>query len=302
MSVFKDLFNGLKGVVRSIGRGIRNVRDGVSGILGLIAKPFAELGIVGTLALGVMMPWSMGTLFKGFTSPEGWLAKSAKALVDDDNLVKKALGFVMTGVHKGAALTEQGLGTAKSFITDKLSQGAKWLTGQVEEKGIEQVDNFKVEDLNLNYDAEQELWEKGLTENTSVSIPDLTDEKDSIEKQARTKVSPVRKSILSEVPKRLYNKFMQGAESGVKEFGYNILGGKGSNNVGTMNEPDDLGNTYGYTKPYDFINNRTSVPLSDASFNLQTMGGTYGGYDYMAEAAKIIDPTESFWNPEILTS
>ena len=104
MSVFKDLFNGLKGVVRSIGRGIRNVRDGVSGILGLIAKPFAELGIVGTLALGVMMPWSMGTLFKGFTSPEGWLAKSAKALVDDDNLVKKALGFVMTGVHKGAAI------------------------------------------------------------------------------------------------------------------------------------------------------------------------------------------------------
>ena len=300
MSVFKDLFNGLKGVVRSIGRGIRNVRDGVSGILGLIAKPFAELGIVGTLALGVMMPWSMGTLFKGFTSPEGWLAKSAKALVDDDNLVKKALGFVMTGVHKGAALTEQG--TAKSFITDKLSQGAKWLTGQVEEKGIEQVDNFKVEDLNLNYDAEQELWEKGLTKDTSVSISDLTDEKDSIEKQARTKVSPVRKSILSEVPKRLYNKFMQGAESGVKEFGYNILGGKGSNNVGTMNEPDDLGNTYGYTKPYDFINNRTSVPLSDASFNLQTMGGTYGGYDYMAEAAKIIDPTESFWNPEILTS
>jgi hypothetical protein len=298
MSVFKDLFNGLKGVVRSIGRGIRNVTRGISKTLGLIAKPFAELGIVGTLALGIMMPWSMGTLFKGFTSPEGWLAKSAKALVNDDSLVKKALGFVMTGVHKGAALTQQGLGTAKSFITDKLSQGSKWLSGQVEEKGIEQVTNFQVEDLNLDYDAEQELWEKGLTKDTSLSSL----KGDSIEKQALTKVSPVRESILSEVPKRLYNKFMEGAESGVKEFGYNILGGKGSNTQGTMDQPDDLGNTYGYTKPYDFINNRTSVPLSNASFNLQAMGGTYGGYDYMAEAAKIIDPTESFWNPEILTS
>ena len=297
MSVFKDLFNGLKGVVRSIGRGIRNVTRGISKTLGLIAKPFAELGIVGTLALGIMMPWSMGTLFKGITSPEGWLAKSASTLVKDESLVKKALGFVMTGVHKGAALTQQGLGTAKSFITDKLSQGSKWLSGQVEEKGIGQVNNFPVDSLDVNYDAEyydaeQELYESGLNSN-------LTE--NSIEKQASTKVSP-RESILASAPKKLYNKFIEGAESGVKDFGYNIFGGKGNSTRQNMDQPDDLGNTYGYTKPYDFINNRTSVPLSNASFNLQAMGGTYGGYDYMAEAAKIIDPTESFWNPEILTS
>ena len=300
MSVFKDLFNGLKGIVRSIGRGIRNVTRGISKTLGLIAKPFAELGIVGTLALGIMMPWSMGTLFKGITSPEGWLAKSASTLVKDESLVKKALGFVMTGVHKGAALTQQGLGTAKSFITDKLSQGAKWLTGQVEEKGIKQVNNFPVESLDLNYDAEQELWEKGLTKDTSLSSL----KGDSIEKQALTKVSPVRESILSEVPKRLYNKFMEGAESGVKEFGYNILGGKGSNTQGTMDQPNDLGGTVGFTyEPYDFIKNRTSIPLSNLDFNLKnTYGATYGGIDYMAEADKVMKPIESFWNPEILTS
>ena len=297
MSVFKDLFNGLKGIVRSIGRGIRNVTRGISKTLGLIAKPFAELGIVGTLALGIMMPWSMGTLFKGITSPEGWLAKSASTLVKDESLVKKALGFVMTGVHKGAALTQQGLGTAKSFITDKLSQGSKWLAGQVEEKKITH-ENFPVESLDLNYDAEyydaeQELYESGFNSNLK---------ENSIEKQASTKVSPVRESILASAPKKLYNKFIEGAESGVKDFGYNIFGGKGNSTRQNMDQPDDLGNTYGYTKPYDFINNRTSVPLSNASFNLQTMGGTYGGYDYMAEAAKIIDPTESFWNPEILTS
>ena len=208
----------------------------------------------------------------------------------------------MTGVHKGAALTQQGLGTAKSFITDKLSQGAKWLTGQVEEKGIEQVENFPVGSLDLNYDAEQELWEKGLTENVVDSS--LKSEKDSIEKQALTKVPLIRKSILEEVPKRLYNKFMEGAESGVKEFGYNILGGKGSNSQGTMDQPNDLGGTVGFTyEPYDFINNRTSVPLNALNLDLKnTYGATYGGIDYMAEASKVMKPIESFWNPEILTS
>ena len=40
MSVFKDIIDGVSGVVRSIGRGIRNVGRGIRGTLGLIAKTF----------------------------------------------------------------------------------------------------------------------------------------------------------------------------------------------------------------------------------------------------------------------
>ena len=58
------------------------------------------------------MPWSVGPMFKGITSPEGWLSQTAQGLVQDESLVKKAVGFVMSGIHKGASLTEQGLGYA----------------------------------------------------------------------------------------------------------------------------------------------------------------------------------------------
>ena len=296
MSVFKDLFNGLKGIVRSIGRGIRNVTRGISKTLGLIAKPFAELGIVGTLALGIMMPWSMGTLFKGITSPEGWLAKSASTLVKDESLVKKALGFVMTGVHKGAALTQQGLGTAKSFITDKLSQGSKWLSGQVEEKKITH-ENFPVETLeNIEpYDLNAELKRLKNLEET-----DITEDATS-----KIKNTDVRNSILGNVN---VNKagFDSTAENKAeaaapwKTFFGNVF------NQGELDLDEDLGGTVGYSyEPHDFIKNRhlsdrNVFSINDLDLRLKTSNGLYGGLDYMQEAYKVMEPIKEFWNPTIL--
>lgn len=286
MGVFKDLKDSISGVVRSIGRGIRRVGKGVRGILGLIAKPFEKLGIVGTIALGVMMPWSVGPMFKGITSPEGWLAQTAKGLVQDESLVKKAVGFVMSGIHKGASLTQQGVSYAKNFITDKIQEGNDWLDKDIKDKGVERYNDFSADDIDtsLYYDAEQILYNE------------------TKDQTALVQKEPSNDSLLAQGFDRMKNKFIEGAESGAKDFGYRIFGGKGSPDQGAFDNPNDLGQTSAYEVPesFDFIGNRNYLALSNLEEDLRNnQGFNYGTVEYSLGVNSALKNINSFYTPEI---
>jgi len=286
MSVFKDIIDGVSGVVRSIGRGIRNVGRGIRGTLGLIAKPFKKLGIVGTIALGIMMPWSVGPMFKGITSPEGWLSQTAQGLVQDESLVKKAVGFVMSGIHKGASLTEQGLGYAKNFITDKIREGNEWLDKDIKKNGVERANDFPANDINTNlyYDAEQVLYNE------------------TKDQTALIQQEPADDSLLAGNFKKLTNKFVEGAESGMKDFGYRVFGGKGSSDRGAFDNPNDLGQTSAYEAPksFDFIDNRNYLALSNLEEDLRNNQGlNYGTVEYNLGVNSALKNISSFYTPEI---
>ena len=286
MGVFKDLKDSISGVVRSIGRGIRRAAKGVRGILGFIAKPLENLGVVGTIALGVMMPWSVGPMFKGITSPDGWLAQTAKGLVQDESLVKKAVGFVMSGIHHGASLADRGLGYAKNFITDKIRQGNEWLDKDIKKNGVEKVTDFPLEkiDTDLYYDAEQILYNELMEK----------------EKSTASKKQDSNDSLLAQGFDRVKNKFMEGVESGVKDFGYRIFGGQGSPDQGAFDEPKDLGQTSAYEIPetFDFINNRTYASLGNLEQQLREMQGfNYGTVEYGLGVNSALKNIQSFYNP-----
>jgi len=296
MSVFKDVFNGLKSIVKTIGRGISNVTEGVRKTLGLIAKPFEELGIVGTLALGIIMPWSMQSMFSSITSPKGWLAKTATNLVKDESLVKKALGFVMTGVHKGASMTQDGLGTAKSFITDKLSQGYKWLTGQIEEKKmthenfpVETLENIKPYDLNAELKRLNNLEKPDITTDATLEIKN-TDVRNSILGNANANKTGFDSTAENKAE----------AAAPWKTFFGNVF------DKGELDLDEDLGGTVGYSyEPHDFIKNRhlsdrNVFSINDLDLRLKTSNGLYGGLDYMQEAYKVMEPIKNFWDPKVL--
>jgi hypothetical protein len=296
MSVFKDIINGVSGLVRSIGRGIRNVGRGIRGTLGLIAKPFKKLGIVGTIALGVMMPWSVGPMFKGITSTEGWLAQTARGLVQDESLVKKAVGFVMSGVHKGAALTQQGLSYAKNFITDKIQEGNEWLDKDIKKNGVERATDFPVDDINTNlyYDAEQELYKELMEEEKTTAS-----KKENV---TAFKKQDSNDSLLAQGFNRMKNKFVEGAESGAKDFGYRVFGGKGSPDQGAFDNPNDLGQTSAYEVPevYDFIDNRNYLAFSNLEEDLRNnQGFNYGTVEYNLGVNSALKNISSYYTPEI---
>ena len=134
----------LRKTARRVGREMRRAVTNVSELMGKIAKPFEGMsfGILGTVALSIMMPWSVGTIFNGLVSPTGWFAKTAGSLVADKSLAQKAVGYLMTGIHKGATNIRNGYLHAKNFITDKVNQGVEWLQNNVKEKGVDKVNEF----------------------------------------------------------------------------------------------------------------------------------------------------------------
>ena len=115
-------FKSLKKIVKKIGKGIKKIGKGIKKVIGKIAKPFAKLGIVGQIALGVMMPWAAGAVWQGLTGTAFNMANFgtvATNLAGSPNLFKSIAGNVMKGVHWGATRV-QG---AFSSITEAMSNG-----------------------------------------------------------------------------------------------------------------------------------------------------------------------------------
>ena len=120
MGIFSSIKKTFKKIVKKIGRGIKKVAKGVGKVLGKIAKPFAKMGVLGQIALGFIMPWAVGGIFKGmgYLASEGFGAFAGN-LASKTNLFQSAVGRLAQGIHMGAS----GINRAYSFISDGISAG-----------------------------------------------------------------------------------------------------------------------------------------------------------------------------------
>ena len=107
----------LRKKIKQIGRGIKKVGKKFKSLIGKIAKPFAKLGVIGQIALGIVMPWAAGAIFKG-------LGTLGTAMVGSSNLFVKAAGTVMKGVHWGATKIKGAFST----VTDAIKGGLETVT------------------------------------------------------------------------------------------------------------------------------------------------------------------------------
>ena len=126
------IFKNLKKIVKGIGKRIKKIGKGLKKIMAKIAKPFAKLGPLGSIALGIFMPWAAGAIWTGMTGTTLTLANfgaQAATNIASDSLFKKALGYVMKGVHWGATKVK----TAYQFVSDKISTGIDTLTGKAKD-------------------------------------------------------------------------------------------------------------------------------------------------------------------------
>lgn len=112
----------LRKKAKQIGRGIKKIGKKFKSLIGKIAKPFAKLGIVGQVALGFLMPWAAGAIFKGF----GTLAST---MAGSSNLFVKAAGTMMKGVHWGATKIKGAFNT----VTEALKGGFETVTNKAKE-------------------------------------------------------------------------------------------------------------------------------------------------------------------------
>ena len=112
----------LRKKAKQIGKAIKKIGKKIKKVIGKIAKPFAKLGIVGQIALGFIMPWAAGAVFKGF----GTLAST---MAGSSNFFAKAAGTVMKGIHAGASAVKG----AFTKVTDAISGGLQNITGKAKE-------------------------------------------------------------------------------------------------------------------------------------------------------------------------
>jgi len=109
-------------------------------------------------------------------------------------------------------------------------------------------------------------------------------------------------SLLAQGFNRMKNKFVEGAESGAKDFGYRVFGGKGSPDQGAFDNPNDLGQTSAYEVPevYDFIDNRNYLAFSNLEEDLRNnQGFNYGTVEYNLGVNSALKNISSYYTPEI---
>ena len=236
----------LRKTARRVGREMRRAVTNVGKLMGEIAKPLKGMtfAILGTVALSMIMPWTISSVFNGLTSPTGWFARTAGSLGADKSLAQRAVGYLMTGIHKGATSLRNGYNTAKTFITDKIHEGLDWLS--------DKKTKFK------NFNIEEPLDE---------TIPDYSD---VVEEEY------IAKDILKE-PESLLRENLQDyiLDKADKHLDFT--------RTANMDAYDDLGKTIGY-QGFDFIRNRAPTGrASDLDLKLKDTGFYYGGPSYMAD-------------------
>lgn len=122
----------LRKKAKQIGKAIKKVGKKIKNVIGKIAKPFAKLGIIGQIALGVLMPWAAGAVWQGLTGTTFSLANFgtvAGNLAQSTNLFKSVAGNIMKGIHWGATKI-QG---AYNSVTGAISDGFEAVTGKAKE-------------------------------------------------------------------------------------------------------------------------------------------------------------------------
>lgn len=215
MGIFSKIAKGFKKIVKKVGRGIKKVAKKVGKVLGKIAKPFQKLGIIGNIALGFVMPWAIGGIFKGLGSLAGSaFGNFATGLTQSSNLFAKAAGYVFKGVHYGASKIQN----AYSSITSSISEGMSWVG-----------DKFKAakEYVGDKFEAFGD-WVKGSVEADPVNIQaqmeedlfaeDLFKDPGSYGLSAEDSVTKLKEKIVSETGKGAFEQtatkfFEKGSEA-----------------------------------------------------------------------------------------
>ncbi len=272
----------LRKKAKQIGKAIKKIGKKIKKVIGKIAKPFAKLGIVGQIALGFIMPWAAGAVFKGF----GTLAST---MAGSSNFFAKAAGTVMKGIHAGASAVKG----AFTKVTDAISGGLQNITGKAKEMfGIkaDASDFVKNSPDMKEFDLGTNLSEKAISDTAasktiegqlSQTIPDaigkVSDDvisdiaKKTTEKTFTENVLAKSKEAILDAPGKLVEGTISSATAGVKEGIARSISPEGD-----VIYPPQVVDMLGPTNNYSAVFNERDLIREEQ--NLQSQGGMFGGF------------------------
>ena len=270
-------FKSLKKIVKSVGKRIKKIGRGLKKIMAKIAKPFAKLGPLGSIALGMLMPWAAGAIWTGMTGTTLTLANfgaQATLNIASKNLFTKAVGYVMKGVHWAAS----GVKTAYTNISTKISEGFAGLKNKAQEVfGVKADAGDLVADAVKNGpEIDATILDKNLAEQAKEqSLGVKLDTEKIFNESAKSEVSG---KVSEEAVKK---SFFEQAKDKAKE---SALGAIGTSIEGAIN-PQEQTSEGGmpYIEPYNFLgDNQSYTKYNEQQTMLQNQGFSFGGPAYSA--------------------
>jgi hypothetical protein len=273
------IFKNLKKIVKSVGKRIKKIGRGLKKIMAKIAKPFAKLGPLGSIALSMFIPWAAGAIWTGMTGTTLTLANfgaQAATNIASDSLFKKAIGYVMKGVHWGATKVKN----AYQFVSDKISTGIDNLTGKAKE-----VFGANADAGDLLADAVQNGPELDIAQSvdfskniaTEAAAQPLGVELDTAKILADSTSSEVSGKVAE---KAVEKSFFEKATDKAKE---SVIGAVGTNldaALAPQEEVIDGGTPY---QSYNFLGDNTSyTKYNEQQTMLNNQGYSFGGPAYDA--------------------
>ncbi len=268
-------FKSIKKIVKSVGKRIKKIGRGLKKIMAKIAKPFAKLGPLGSIALGMLMPWAAGAIWTGMTGTTLTLANfgaQAATNIASKNLFTKAVGYVMKGVHWAAS----GVKTAYTNISTKISEGFTGLKNKAQEVfGVNADAGDLVADAVKNGpEIDTTILDKNLAEQAKEqSLGVKLDTEKIFNESAKSEVSG---KVAEEAVKK---SFFEQAKDKAKE---SALGAIGTSIEGAIN-PQEQTSEGGmpYIEPYNFLgDSNTYTKYNEQQTMLQNQGFSFGGPAY----------------------
>ena len=275
-------FKSIKKIVKSVGKRIKKIGKGLKKIMTKIAKPFAKLGPLGSIALGMLMPWAAGAIWSGMTGTTLTLANFGQVATGltsaaNTNLFTKAVGYVMKGVHWAAS----GVKTAYTNISTKIGEGFKGLKNKAQEV------------FGVNADA-GDLVADAVKNGPEIDIAQTVDFSKNIAVEAAEQPLGVEldtAKILSEstgseisgkvAEKAVEKSFFEKAKDKAKESALGAIGTSIEEFVNPQEQTAEGG--VGYSQPYNFIGDNTSyTKYNEQQTMLQNQGFSFGGPAYAA--------------------
>jgi hypothetical protein len=273
-------FKSIKKIVKSVGKRIKKIGRGLKKIMAKIAKPFAKLGPLGSIALGMLMPWAAGAIWTGMTGTTLTLANFGQVATGltsaaNTNLFTKAVGYVMKGVHWAAS----GVKTAYTNISTKISEGFTGLKNKAQEVfGVNadagdlvadavqngpELDVAQSVDFSKNIATEAAIQPLGVELDTAKILTDST----SSEVSGKVAEKAVEKS------------FFEKATDKAKE---SVIGAVGTNlDAALASQEETAEGGISYAQPYNFLGDNTSyTKYNEQQTMLQNQGYSFGGPAY----------------------
>lgn len=273
-------FKSIKKIVKSVGKRIKKIGRGLKKIMAKIAKPFAKLGPLGSIALGMLMPWAAGAIWTGMTGTTLTLANfgaQATLNVASKNLFTKAVGYVMKGVHWAAS----GVKTAYTNISTKISEGFTGLKNKAQEVfGVnadagdlvaDAVQNGPELDVAQSVDFSKNIATEAAAQPLGVELDTAKILTDSTSSEVSGKVAE----------KAVEKSFFEKATDKAKE---SVIGAVGTNlDAALAPQEETAEGGISYAQPYNFLGDNTSyTKYNEQQTMLQNQGYSFGGPAYDA--------------------